>query len=154
MRILVVSDTHGSTGLLLEAVRHAGSTDMLLHLGDGQRDCSVLDEYYSGEIRTVRGNCDFSSDDNFEQTLALQGSSIFMTHGHMYDAKMSLNRLWQKGRDINVDVVCFGHTHLPILVKQGKLTLMNPGSLRHTRSYGLITIIRDKEPEIRICKLR
>jgi uncharacterized protein len=135
-----VSDTHGSPELLLTAVRRAGRTDMLLHLGDGQRDCSILDSHYSGEVWKVRGNCDFASNDIYEQFLPLNGAVIYMTHGHLLDAKITLNKLWYKGRELGADIVCFGHTHVPLLEKQGTLTLLNPGSLKHSMTYGLIEI--------------
>jgi uncharacterized protein len=143
MRIIVVSDTHGSADLLLAAVRQAGKTDMLLHLGDGQRDCAALVGAYDGEVHTVRGNCDYTGD-VYERMLVPNGIVIYMTHGHLYDAKMTLNKLWFRGRECGADIVCFGHTHVPLLDRQGKLSLLNPGSLRHVRSYALIDIVGGK----------
>lgn len=144
MRIIVVSDTHGSPDTLLSALRQEEGADMLLHLGDGLRDCAALDGRYPGEVWKVRGNCDFAVGDTCEQMLMLNGAAIYMTHGHLYDVKMTLNKLWFKGRECGADIVCFGHTHVPLLDKQGKLTLLNPGSLRHGRTYGLITIAGGK----------
>jgi putative phosphoesterase len=153
MRIIVVSDTHGAPELLLSAVRQAGKTDMLLHLGDGQRDCGALERAYGGEVRMVRGNCDFMGGDLYEQILSPGGVVVFMTHGHLYDAKLTLNKLWYKGQQCGADIVCFGHTHMPLLDRQGKLTLLNPGSLRHGRTYGLIEI-RDGKADVKIRDLR
>jgi putative phosphoesterase len=140
MRILVVSDTHGSPDLLLAAVRHAGRTDMLLHAGDGIRDCAALGGVYDGDIHMVRGNCDFILHNDYEDRMQVDGVSIYLTHGHLFDAKITLNRLWLKGRELGADIVCFGHTHAPLLEKQGKLALLNPGSLRHGKTYGLIEV--------------
>jgi putative phosphoesterase len=153
MRIIVVSDTHGSPDLLLAAVRRAGKTDMLLHLGDGQRDCAVLEGNYDGETYMVRGNCDFAPYDVYERFIPLNGASIYMTHGHLFDAKITLNKLWFKGREAGADVVCFGHTHVPLLEKRGKVTLLNPGSLRHGKTYGIIEI-KDGKTEISIKRLK
>lgn len=140
MRIIVVSDTHGSPDLLLSAVRQAGRTDMLLHLGDGVRDCAALERAYAGEVWKVRGNCDFATSDEYEHFLPLNGAAIYMTHGHLFNAKVTLNKLWYKGSEMGADIVCFGHTHVPLLEKQGTLTLLNPGSLKNVRTYGLIEI--------------
>jgi uncharacterized protein len=140
MRILVVSDSHGNPDLLLAAVRHTGYTDMFLHLGDGLRDCAVLEGKYDGQIYMVRGNCDFVPYDIYEQIIPLDGASIYMTHGHLFDVKNTLNKIWLKGREVGADVVCFGHTHIPLLEKQGNLTLLNPGSLKHGKTYGMIEI--------------
>jgi putative phosphoesterase len=145
MRILVVSDTHGSPDLLLAAVRHAGYTDMLLHLGDGQRDCDALDGSYDGEIYRVRGNCDYAPLDVYEHLITLpSGIIIYMTHGHLLDVKTTFNKIWFKGREVDADIVCFGHTHIPLLDKQGKLTLLNPGSLKQGKTYALMEILEGK----------
>jgi putative phosphoesterase len=140
MRVIAVSDTHGSPDLLLAAVKHAGHTDALLHAGDGIRDCAVLDGQYDGRIYMVRGNCDFIPCEFFEHMIPLESAVIYLTHGHLFDAKATLNKLWFKGREVGADIVCFGHTHVPLLEKQGKVTLLNPGSLRHGKTYGLIEI--------------
>jgi putative phosphoesterase len=144
MRVIAVSDTHGGSDLLLAAVRHAGHTDMLLHLGDGIRDCAALDGKYDGEIHMVRGNCDFAPYDVYERLIPLDGVIVYMTHGHLLDAKATLNKLWLKGREVGADIVCFGHTHAPLLDKQGKVTLLNPGSLRHGKTYALLEIRNGK----------
>lgn len=145
MRILVVADTHGSPSLLLDAVRQAGKPDMLLHLGDGQRDCAVLEPIYDGQIIRVRGNCDFGPYDEMEHLIPLDGAIIFATHGHLYDAKITLNKLWFKGREVGADIVCFGHTHVPLLERQGEITLLNPGSLRHVKTYAIIEVSNGKQ---------
>ena len=151
MRVIVVSDTHGRADMLLSAVRNTPGADMLLHLGDGQRDCAALDGVFEGAVRTVRGNCDFTCD-ACEQTLTPGGVVVYMTHGHLYDAKLTLNKLWYKGRECGADIVCFGHTHVPMLEKQGNLTLLNPGSLRYVGSYGIISIL-DGKAEINLKRL-
>jgi uncharacterized protein len=152
MRILVVSDTHGSPELLLSAVQHAGKTDMLLFLGDGLRDVAALEGSYEGEVWKVRGNCDYMPYDYYEHFLPLNGASIFMAHGHLYDVKTTLNRMLAKGRELKADVLCFGHTHVPILDKRGNITLLNPGSLRNTKTYGLIEL-KDGKAEIALRSL-
>ncbi len=140
MRILVVSDTHNSPELLRAAVRHAKGADMLLHCGDGVRDCDALEDIFRGEIARVKGNCDFSPGDVTELFLPLNGANIFLTHGHLYEAKYTLNKLWFKGREVGADIVCFGHTHAPLLERQGEMTLLNPGSLRGGKTYAMITL--------------
>ena len=144
MRILVVSDTHGSPELLKAAVKHAKHTDMLLHLGDGVRDCYAVQDTYPGEIWKVKGNCDFSAIDVLEHFIPLNGANIFITHGHLYDVKTTLHKLLIKGSEVGADIVCFGHTHYPHLEKQGSMTLLNPGSLRYSKTYGLIEIAQGR----------
>lgn len=144
MRILVVSDSHGNPDLLLAAAHRAGKTDMLLFLGDGLRDCAALEGAYAGEVWKVRGNCDYMPYDFYDHFLPLNGTGIYMTHGHLYDVKTTLSRLLARAGEMKADIVCFGHTHVPLLDKRGNITLLNPGSLRHGKTYGLIELADGK----------
>jgi uncharacterized protein len=152
MRIIVVSDTHGRADLLQAAVRHAGKTDVLLHLGDGQRDCDMLSGSYIGAIWLVKGNCDFAFDGQYEHLLHLDGVTLYMTHGHLFEVKSTLNKLWYKGIETGADIICFGHTHIPLLDKQGEVTLLNPGSLKGGKTYALIEI-RDGKADVQMKSL-
>ena len=138
MRIVIVSDTHGRADLLTEAMRQAGRTDLLVHLGDGVRDCDALEPPYGGEILQVRGNCDIASLEPADRLVPLDGGTLYLCHGHLLDAKHTLYRLWTRGREVEAALVCFGHTHQPLLDRQGELILLNPGSLRYSGTFALL----------------
>ena len=57
MKILVVSDSHGSVGTILTAIDRE-KPDVLIHLGDGLND--LQDIKFSGQIYGARGNCDLN----------------------------------------------------------------------------------------------
>lgn len=152
MRVAVVSDTHGRSDTLARALRQAGHVDLLLHCGDGERDCDALADF-SGQILRVRGNCDLASAEPDDRLLRLPGATIYMAHGHLLDAKNTLYRLWARGRETQADFVCFGHTHTPLLDRQGGLSLLNPGSLRYGQSYALIEL-RGGKADVRLKSLK
>ena len=53
---------------------------------------------------------------------------FFITHGHKYGVKMGLNNIFYKGKEVEVDAVLFGHTHIKIISKEDGLWIINPGS--------------------------
>ncbi len=144
-RILVVSDTHGRVARLRWLLR-SETADALFFLGDGLYD---LDQALTQEraqppypIYRVRGNCDVGAPDPAEALAPFAGVLFFYTHGHLYGAKTGTDRLAETGLARGADVVLYGHTHRQRLqpALAGQPALFNPGSLRDTGSYGVITV--------------
>ncbi len=145
MRIGVFSDSHGDLEALKRAVDHAGHLDFAIHCGDYYEDIvKVLGNtpiLYEG----VCGNVDFVRHAPLEQLLNLGGVSIYVSHGHLFDVKYDLNRLFYKGLEVQADICLFGHTHVAQILEKEGLILMNPGSVTRPKggkkvSYGLIEI--------------
>ena len=63
MRIIVFSDSHGRTGNLFDVIeKHRNTTDMFIHLGDGEPEADMVKSAYPEiDLRYVRGNCDINS---------------------------------------------------------------------------------------------
>lgn len=135
MRIGVVGDIHGNYHGLKQAVRDMGHIDMLLFTGDGYREISRLKDEIEVPIEGVTGNCDFCSTYPPEQTLYLDNYKVLLTHGHLYGVKNDLTRLGMTGREQEVQLVVFGHTHEPLNSDWYEVKLFNPGSLSVERSY-------------------
>ncbi len=147
IRVGVFSDSHGDLTGLKEALLHAGSLDLVLHCGDNYEDLvkavamSGVDAPYNG----VCGNVDIVRHAPNELELEVGGVKLFVTHGHLYDVKHSLNRLYYKSLEVSADICLFGHTHIATVLQHDDLILMNPGSIARPkggqkRSYGLIEI--------------
>lgn len=145
MKLMIASDLHGSAYYarkLAERYEAEGAEKLLL-LGDllyhGPRNDFPTD-YCPKEvipilnglapiILAVRGNCDSEVDQmvlDFPMTadytaLALEETTLFLTHGHVYDPESPMPH--RKG-----DVMLSGHTHLPTVIRRDMLFL-NPGSL-------------------------
>ncbi len=140
MNILVASDTHGRADLLQTAVERA-RPDLILFLGDGLRDLAALGT--DTPTCAVRGNCDFFGlDDTPEQSTREIGRyRIFMTHGHRYGVKSSLESAIAAALAREADVLLYGHTHIPFektlprgtamggTVSEKPLLVLCPGSL-------------------------
>jgi uncharacterized protein len=130
-RVLVVSDSHGlTTELNVLRERHLDEVELFIHCGDSE--LMPDDPAISGYL-TVLGNCDFGGGYPLETTAEAGGRKFFLTHGHRYSVKSSLLNLKYKAKEVNADIVCFGHSHiLGAEVIEGTLFL-NPGSIRLPR---------------------
>ncbi|NLG85292.1 MAG: metallophosphoesterase [Firmicutes bacterium] len=140
MRIGVVSDIHGSYEHLLRAVEAMEPIELLLHAGDGWADLvRWRREHPAVPVEMVVGNCDFppvNAGYSVELVLNLANKKVLLTHGHLFGAKTDLHRLARRGREIGADLVVFGHTHRPVVLRWGEILLFNPGALSAARCYG------------------
>lgn len=129
MKILVMSDSHGNKEALLKATA-LELPGLILHLGDHDRDCTVVEwEYPEIPLRCVRGNCDRSSSGLDADEFVLGGKRFFMTHGHMYMVKTGYSSIIDYAACRGADVLLFGHTHVPYYSIWENLSIINPGSI-------------------------
>ena len=146
MKLMIASDIHGSAFYcekLLNAFNQENPQRLLL-LGDllyhGPRNdlpkdyapkkvISMLNAV-KDKIICVRGNCEAEVDQmvldfpvlSESLLMFLDGRLMFATHGHIYNE----NKLpaLQAG-----DVFLQGHTHIPVMKKEGEFFFINPGSV-------------------------
>jgi len=145
MRLIVISDTHGSLSAWRRVEPFLKDADDVIHLGDvlyhGPRN-PLPEGYNPGEmarllketsITFVRGNCDADVDlmvlgreDMPRRVLkCLEKLRVFCLHGDS-----DLEEAVQLSRVEHWHVIAYGHTHIPeirFLEKGG--CLFNPGSL-------------------------
>ncbi|MBC8586772.1 metallophosphoesterase [Paratissierella segnis] len=146
MRIAVVSDTHGNYKEVLRALERQDKFDMLFHLGDYVDDGEKLKKILSIPTIIVKGNGDYWSDYNEDEIIEIKGKKILVTHGHRYNVRFNYTSLYYKGLELKADIVLFGHTHVPLNIKENNLIIMNPGSPSLPRSqdrkktFGIIEI--------------
>lgn len=153
MKILVLSDSHGNYGNVLRAAE-AARPDMIFHLGDGWSDAETLhDQLPDIPMEHVPGNCDFRRREKAEKLLEIRGKRILLCHGHTYEVKYGLDKAEEAARRLDLDLFLFGHTHVPLVDRQGKTFFMNPGSVGTFRpTYGMVSI-EDDRLDCRICVL-
>lgn len=143
----IISDTHGSTRAWLDALNgpfkdveqiwHCG--DVLYHgarnpLPEGYNTLELFEQINacSIPILAVRGNCD-SDVDQMVLDIILQDpyfmvelpfGRALVTHGHHYSPEM-MEALIQR---FQIKLWVSGHTHEPVLQRQGGTVFLNPGS--------------------------
>ncbi len=143
MKVLVISDTHGSSSRAFKAHTLSGPVDAVIHLGDGTADAELLREALDVPVIAVAGNCDSGSKAPREQVWECEGKRILLTHGDAYQVKSGLARLRQRAEEVGVDAVLFGHTHQGVLEDHAGLLLVNPGTLSNACqhcSYAVLNI--------------
>ena len=145
MKILVFSDSHSRTEKIVEAIElHKAKCDCIMFLGDGIRDIeNVKDMYPQIPIFYVKGNCDLMAQDvETEKVVSLDNFKILITHGHKYGVKGGIGTLVYRARELDVDAVFFGHTHMPldnIIEVSGKnIHVFNPGSIGYEGYFGVV----------------
>lgn len=149
MKICVFSDTHGHISQIKDRLIHLDrEVDAFWFLGDYAKDCKTLKKTLKKEIYIVKGNCDLHSHEPEEQILEIEGKRVLLTHGHRYNVKNTLTTLYLKAKSSEVDLVCFGHTHMALNVKEEEIALFNPGSPTSPRghvrpSMGMIIIRKE-----------
>ena len=93
-KLLILSDSHNSTGAV-ERILHAESdATAVIFLGDGLWDLELaLTLYPKLRAYSVAGNCDYGALEPTDGLAAFDGVVIFYTHGHMYGVKYDLDTL-------------------------------------------------------------
>jgi putative phosphoesterase len=121
----LISDTHG---LMRPGVADAfAGVSLILHAGD-VGGASILTALAAiAPVDAVYGNCDDSDDPMLARARALtvEGIRIHVSHGHEAGSPTAEKLLAR----YDADVVVFGHTHKPVIVRDaaGRLAV-NPGA--------------------------
>lgn len=136
MRVLVVSDTHGRHDLLKKIFSVEEDFDLMLHLGDTEGGYDEIVACTPCPVEAVAGNMDELSGLPEEKILELCGYRIWMRHGHQEGVSSRLHRLREAAERKKVDIVMFGHTHMPYLEVGSGITYVNPGSVSFPRPLG------------------
>ena len=130
--------------MLDRCIKLAGQVDVWCHLGDLTSDAEALMSRTNAKVYAVRGNCDYfgGSAQRYESeaVVELGGARILMMHGHTRGVKSSAMNACYAARECGAQILLFGHTHRPLVDWDGTLWVMNPGSIRDRRTYGVITL--------------
>ncbi|WIF94082.1 metallophosphoesterase [Caminicella sporogenes] len=148
MKIGIISDTHGDYKSIYRAIEDMGSVDFIIHAGDTYEDAMMIKEKFGFKVIAVRGNTDYKKDFLSEMFFTIKNKKIFLTHGHKYDVKYNLTRLYYKAQELGADIVIFGHSHIPQYIWESGILFINPGSVSRPRmgnkaTYGLLELKKD-----------
>ena len=143
LRIAVFSDTHGNTAPMLSAVRQE-RPDVLIHLGDHDRDALVLrEEFPDTPLHSVCGNCDLMPRAPEKLVVQLGPVKALLTHGHIYNvSRWQADSLVYAAQEAGAQIAMFGHTHRAVNDQLGGVTLLNPGTAGKGAdlSWALVTV--------------
>lgn len=149
MKIGVISDTHGDLAAIRRAVSALGYVDCWLHAGDYSKDRFYLADLSGVPVYAVQGNCDMDEDTALvDEYITVENKKIWLTHGHKYEAKNREKELVWWSKQYNVDIVVYGHSHVPRNLNEEDILIFNPGSPSRPRggskqSCGLLTITKN-----------
>lgn len=148
MKILVISDTHGSVGPILTAIDRV-KPDVIIHLGDGVSD--LRDVNFKGQIYAVRGNHDRNPRLKKMGKLSYGKTVILYLHGDGYNVHNEREKLVNFVNQQGADIVLFGHSHKQEYYERNGVQFVNPGYMaeRSTATYAVIEFKdEDSKPEI------
>jgi putative phosphoesterase len=146
--IVIFSDSHGSSFNMSEVMKKYPDAECVIHLGDGAHDTSYLSLPPPTGLLTVRGNCDFMTDQPPFIRVNMLGLDFYICHGDAFGVKYGVKRYEDFAVSNVIDVALFGHTHTPYLnsIETEKKTVhvFNPGSISRPwtgkPSYGLVIV--------------
>ncbi|MEG0291291.1 MAG: metallophosphoesterase [Anaerovoracaceae bacterium] len=151
MKILVISDTHGTLGTIYEVYRKLEDIDMIIHLGDFDKDAMQLQKRLDIDVVWVKGNCDGAMiKEDSEKIIETEAGNILITHGHTYGVNYDITNLLYRCEELGCKAVFFGHTHIAYYEEANGIKLLNPGSLTKPRdgSQGTYAIVEATEKGI------
>ena len=157
MRIIITSDTHikensKARKLPDKLLVACDSADLVIHAGDWQSPCVYNELSQYAEVKGVCGNVDgedmkrlFSE----REIIEANGKRIGIVHGHG-EKNTTEKRAIEAFVQDEVDIIIFGHSHIPMIRYAGKTLLINPGSPTDKRKMPYYSFaILEIEEEIR-----
>lgn len=146
--ILVVSDSHGETGVLRAIIeKNAGLYDRVIHLGDGFKDILQFKDRLP-QLDLVLGNMDAYL--NFSQglpdhpvILTIDETIVFIAHGHQFRVHNTMKELSKEARKTGARLALFGHTHERYSDTVNNVAFFNPGAVKNG-SYGIVKLDRGR----------
>jgi putative phosphoesterase len=152
LKLGILSDSHVNklSDLPKKALEILKNVDLIVHAGDFD-DKALLDELRKlGNLEGVSGNMDPKNvKDKLPEVkiLELKGFKIGITHplegGAPYDLVKRVREKFE-----HIDVIVFGHSHLPMNEKIDGILFFNPGSItgrwpaKH-KTIGILEIDKD-----------
>lgn len=146
MKVVILSDTHGYNDRMWKVLEEEAPYDMVIHCGDLEGAERQLRDKVDVALHMVAGNNDYSSELDRMQTFRIGNYKVLLTHGHRHRIYSDISPLYYLARANEVDMVIFGHLHVPVVVEESGVTLLNPGSLTYPRqenrrpSYMIMTL--------------
>ena len=150
MKVIVLSDTHMprmAKSIPPRLKEELETADLIIHAGDWQTR-AVYDQLKTyAPVEGVCGNVDgqdLIEEFGYKKVLTLEGFRIGIIHGHGKKGTTE-QRVVEAFNELYVDLIIFGHSHIPVNKKVGETILFNPGSPTDKRrqshySFGILQL--------------
>ncbi len=148
MRIAVLSDTHLRVGKSLPRFvwEQLTQIDMIIHAGDLTHMGLIEELSCIAPVRAVRGNCD-SWDVSLpdRDIIECENLRIGLIHGDSGKGISTPDRAYYAFENTPVDLIIFGHSHIPFMEWRNGIFMFNPGSPTDKRrelqySFGILEL--------------
>ena len=142
LRIGVISDTHlnrPTDEFKATVERVFSGVDTVIHAGDmtGMAVHAYLSKW---DLRAVAGNMDEMELQTLVPVKRIEefmGKRIGVIHGK--GSPFGIEQ-WVAREFDDVDIIIFGHSHIPLNVKRGPVYMFNPGSYRTSKTVALLEL--------------
>jgi putative phosphoesterase len=148
MRLGIVSDTHGQVENTRRAVRMLESleVDTVLHCGD-IGSMAIVELFAAWPAHFVFGNCDENTSafaaaiekagqqcHGLFGDLEFDGVRVALLHSH------ERRRFRQTIDSGQYRLVCYGHTHVAAIGRQGETVVLNPGAIYRASPHSVAVV--------------
>lgn len=148
MKVGILADTHIRRGRNLPKFvwETLSEVDLILHAGDIVSVSFLKELELLAPVIAVRGNGDWMIDDLPDRVVFdLEHLKIGLTHGYEGPGKNTPQRALNTFAKDKVDIIIFGHSHMPYKTYTSGILLFNPGSPTEKRraefhSMGIMNI--------------
>ncbi len=143
-KIVIMSDNHRCFEHIYDILRENQDADLFIHCGDNEGFDDMLEDFVA-----VRGNNDWSSDLKDFEIVDFDGYRIGVAHGHQFGYFNREEAMLQVAKAYKLDILCSGHTHMPMDIDLEGIKCINPGSTHLPRggsmpSYAILYIDNGK----------
>ncbi|AJY76699.1 metallophosphoesterase family protein [Paenibacillus beijingensis] len=151
MKVGIVSDTHmprKSKELPKSLMKGFRDVELIIHCGDWTTGEVVKALESIAPVEGVTGNGDSKEIEErfgWSKIIRAGGLAIGIVHGHLGIGASTPQRAWNTFRGQAVDLIVFGHSHIPFKESREGVMLLNPGSPTDKRrqrlfSYGILEV--------------
>ena len=173
MKLVILSDTHGSTQAVERVFSEQPDAELYLHAGDVLRDAEYLatlvgaelnageqDESVSPRVIGVPGNTDWPDGNQpLARIVCAAGHRILLAHGHSFGVQYTTKFFADAAAESNCDIAVYGHTHIVDVSPAPPLTVLKPGSAARPRdayepSYMVVEMEEGQAAEVRVVRMK
>lgn len=141
MKVVVISDSHGFSNNIYYVLSRHKDVNTVIFLGDGLRDIEKAQEWFPlHNFICVKGNNDFYSAEDTVAYRHFEGTTVVMTHGHLYNVRYNRRELISHAEGVMANLALYGHTHRAddYTDEITGIRVINPGALCDGR-YAVLT---------------